>query len=81
VVNTFRQAGIAVGVAILGAVFAAAPANSGAAGELLRGERTDIVAVNAFIDGFEAALLAAAIAGAVGAFAALAVSTGPSRAT
>jgi hypothetical protein len=79
--NTFRQAGIAVGVAVLGAVFAAAPANSGAAGELLRGERADIVAVSAFVDGFEAALLAAAIAAAAGALAALAVSTGPSRAT
>ena len=78
--NTFRQAGIAVGVAILGAVFAAAPANSGAAGELLRGERADALAVAAFVDGFEAALLAAAIASALGALAALAVSTGPSRA-
>jgi MFS family permease len=76
--NTFRQAGIAVGVAILGAVFAAAPANSDAAGDLLKGERADPVAIGAFIDGFEAALVAAAIAAALGAVAALAVATGPS---
>jgi MFS family permease len=77
--NTFRQAGIAVGVAILGAVFAAAPANSDAAHDLLRGERGDAVAVAAFVEGFEAALLAAAVAAALGALAALAVSTGPAR--
>ena len=75
--NTFRQTGIAVGVAILGAVFAAAPANSAAADELLRGERADAVAIGAFVEGFEAALLAAAIAAALGALAALAVATGP----
>src|SRR5215207_9462073 len=75
--NTFRQAGIAVGVAILGAVFAAAPANSDAADALLRGERSDALAVAAFVDGFQAALVAAAVAAAAGAVAALAVATGP----
>jgi hypothetical protein len=77
--NTFRQAGIAVGVAVLGAVFAAAPANSAAAEELLRGERADAVAVGAFVEGFQAALLAAAVAAALGVLAALAVGTGPAR--
>ena len=78
--NTFRQAGIAVGVAILGAVFAAAPADDAAAEELLKGERADAAAIGAFIEGFQAALLAAALAAALGALAALAVATGPSRA-
>ncbi len=78
--NTFRQAGIAVGVAVLGAVFAAAPANSDAADELLRGDRADAIAVAAFIEGFEAALLAAALAAGLGALAALAVASGPTRA-
>ena len=77
--DTFRQAGIAVGVAVLGAVFAAAPANSAAAEELLRGERADAVAVGAFVEGFQAALLAAAVAAALGVLAALAVGTGPAR--
>lgn len=78
--NTFRQAGIAVGIAILGAVFTAAPANGEAAGQLLRGERADAPAIGAFVDGFQAALIAAAVAAALGAVAALAVATGPSRA-
>jgi EmrB/QacA subfamily drug resistance transporter len=78
--NTFRQAGIAVGVAVLGAVFAAAPANSAAAEQLLRGERADAIAVAAFADGFSAALLAAAAAAALGVLAALLVNTGPARA-
>ena len=75
--NTFRQAGIAVGVAVLGAVFAAAPANDDAAAELLRGERADAVAIGAFVEGFRAVLLAAAVAAALGALAALAVTSGP----
>jgi hypothetical protein len=77
--NTFRQAGIAVGVAVLGAVFAAAPADDAAAGQLLRGERADAAALGAFVDGFRAALVAAAVAAALGVLAALAVATGPSR--
>jgi EmrB/QacA subfamily drug resistance transporter len=77
--NTFRQAGIAVGVAVLGAVFAAAPADDAAAGQLLRGQRSDPAAIAAFVDGFRAALVAAALAAAIGALAALAVATGPSR--
>ena len=65
--NTARQAGIAAGVAVLGAVFSAAATGAGDAQTLLSGGAQSDVAKTAFLSGLDAALSVAAGVAFVGA--------------
>jgi EmrB/QacA subfamily drug resistance transporter len=68
--NTSRQAGIAAGVAILGAVFAAQSTGAGKLDELIGAPEITPAAQAAFIAGLDAALAVAAVTAAAGAVAA-----------
>jgi EmrB/QacA subfamily drug resistance transporter len=71
--NTFRQAGIAAGVAVLGSVFVAAVPAGAEPDGLLRSLDLSPLAAVAFVDGLDAVLLAGALFSVAGALAALAV--------
>lgn len=68
--NTFRQVGIAVGVALVAVVLETAVDDPQAAAAVIAGVRTDPVAVRAFLDGTDAGLVVAASAALLGALAA-----------
>lgn len=76
--NTARQAGIAVGVGVLGAVFAAG-ARTGEMGDLLRPRASEPATAVAFLQGVDAVLLAAAGAALAGAAVALFIPPGARR--
>jgi EmrB/QacA subfamily drug resistance transporter len=75
--NTARQAGIALGVAVLGAVFSAAASGAGEIDNLAAADRIGRAGQAAFIDGLDAALAVAAITALAGAAAAAFVAGSP----